>query len=147
MTIDSGDDDATGFDDYSDSTSTFGDRLVLAREAMGLRQGQLARRMGVKLTTLRNWEEDRAEPRANRLQMLAGMLNVSMVWLMSGRGTPPPETSANQGSGVAPLLDDLRTLRHEHLRLIERMARVEKRLVAALGTVPAEKVDAEELKF
>ena len=42
--------------------------------------------MGIRPQTLRNWEEDRAEPRANRLQMLAGMLDVSLVWLMSGRG-------------------------------------------------------------
>jgi transcriptional regulator with XRE-family HTH domain len=133
MTTDIADDDAIDFDDYSDSTSTFGDRLEFAREVMGLGQGQLARRMGVKLQTLRNWEEDRSEPRANRLQMLAGMLNVSMVWLMSGRGTAPAPGPGPREAGVAPLVDELRALRHDHLRLAERMARIEKRLVAALG--------------
>jgi HTH-type transcriptional regulator, cell division transcriptional repressor len=142
MTTDSTD-DAIEFDDYSDTTSTFGDRLVLAREAMGLGQGQLARRMGVKLQTLRNWEEDRAEPRANRLQMLAGMLNVSMGWLMSGRGTAPSDGPPVHDSGVAPLLDDLRALRHEQLRLVERMARIEKRIVAAVSPVVPDKADAE----
>lgn len=134
MTTETAEHDPIDFEDYSDSTSTFGDRLVLAREAMGLGQGQLARRMGVKVQTLRNWEEDRSEPRANRLQMLAGMLNVSMVWLMSGRGTAPSPGPGPRETGVAPLVDELRALRHDHLRLIERMARIEKRLVATLGT-------------
>jgi transcriptional regulator with XRE-family HTH domain len=133
MTTDTAEQDPIDFEDYSDSASTFGDRLVLAREAMGLGQGQLARRMGVKVQTLRNWEEDRSEPRANRLQMLAGMLNVSMVWLMSGRGTPPTPGRGPREGGVAPLVDELRALRHDQLRLIERMARIEKRLVATLG--------------
>jgi len=133
MTTDDAETDTIDFEDYSDSTSTFGDRLVLAREAMGLGQGQLARRMGVKLQTLRNWEEDRSEPRANRLQMLAGMLNVSMVWLMSGRGAPPQSHPEPSAGGTAPLVDEFRALRHDHLRLSERMARVEKRLIAAIG--------------
>ena len=46
----------------------------------------LARRLGVKLETLRRWEEDLAEPRANRLNMVAGLLNVSMIWLITGEG-------------------------------------------------------------
>ncbi len=123
MTTDTAEQDPIDFEDYSDSASTFGDRLVLAREAMGLGQGQLARRMGVKVQTLRNWEEDRSEPRANRLQMLAGMLNVS----------PPTPGRGPREGGVAPLVDELRALRHDQLRLIERMARIEKRLVATLG--------------
>lgn len=133
MTTDSSPDDATEFGDYSDSTSTFGDRLVLARDAMGFGQAQLARRMGVKVQTLRNWEEDRSEPRANRLQMLAGMLNVSIIWLMTGRGTAPSDRRAEAGARQSPLLDELRGLRHEHLRLVERLARLEKRLIASLG--------------
>jgi transcriptional regulator with XRE-family HTH domain len=120
--------------DYSDETSTFGDRLVLAREAVGMDQAQLAHRLGIKLQTLRNWEEDRAEPRANKLQMLAGMLNVSMVWLMSGAGDAP---AAGSGGGaevvVRGCLAELRELRGAQSALVERMGRLEKRLRAALG--------------
>ena len=86
--------------DYSDETSTFGDRLVLARETVGMDQAQLARRLGVRLQTLRNWEEDRAEPHANKLQMLAGMLNVSMVWLMSGTGAAPAPADAGAAAAL-----------------------------------------------
>ena len=60
-----------------------------ARDGMGLTTAQLARRMGVKTTTLTNWESDVSEPRANRLMMLAGMLNVSLSWLVTGKGEGP----------------------------------------------------------
>jgi len=71
---------------YGAETATFGDRLAGAREAAGLSQEELATRLGVRLETLIGWEEDAADPRANRLQMLAGMLNVSLMWLLTGEG-------------------------------------------------------------
>lgn len=65
---------------------TMGGRISAAREAAGLTVAQAARRLGVKTATLSNWENDRSEPRANRLTMLAGLLNVSPMWLITGRG-------------------------------------------------------------
>ncbi len=128
------DGDAAAVLDYTDESATFGDRLALAREAAGIGQPELAHRMGVKLEMLRNWEEDRAEPRANRLQMLAGMLNVSMVWLMSGQGAAPraagPELPA--GPAAQACLAELRSLRAEQLQMADRLARLEDRLRAVL---------------
>ena len=49
--------------DFTDETATLGDRPTLAREAAGLDLAQLAHRLGVRPQTLRNWEQDRAEPR------------------------------------------------------------------------------------
>jgi hypothetical protein len=46
MTLQTRDGADTAVFDYTDETSTFGDRLVLAREAAGLGQGELATRMG-----------------------------------------------------------------------------------------------------
>jgi transcriptional regulator with XRE-family HTH domain len=121
-------------EDYTDETSTFGDRLLLAREVMGIGQAQLADQMGIKVQTIRNWEEDRSEPRANKLQMLAGMLNVSMIWLMSGQGEPPGgQSGPAAGAAAQACLADLRSLRVEQMQLVEKMARLEKRLRAALG--------------
>lgn len=126
--------DEPATEDYTDETSTFGDRLGLAREAAGVSQVQLADRLGVKVQTLRNWEEDRSEPRANKLQMLAGMLNVSMVWLMSGQGAAPaPGSGGSDNPAGLECLADLRLLRAEQTRIVERMARLEKRLRAVLG--------------
>lgn len=65
---------------------TMGGRISAAREAAALTVAQAARRLGVKTATLNNWENDRSEPRANRLTMLAGLLNVSPMWLITGRG-------------------------------------------------------------
>ena len=121
-------------EDYSEATSTFGDRLGFAREAMGLSQAELAERLGVRAQTLRNWEEDRAEPRANRLQMLAGLVNASMAWLMTGEGEPPKPTADRAAAGAAAgCLAEFRRLREEQTHLAARMARLEKRLAAALG--------------
>jgi transcriptional regulator with XRE-family HTH domain len=118
-------------DDYSDSAATFGDRLALAREAQGMDQGQLARRLGIRRQTVEAWEADRSEPRANRLQMLAGLLNVSLVWLMTGEGEGGPVVGAAPAaptSAVGEVVAELRDLRLEQTRLTDRMAMIEKRL-------------------
>lgn len=125
-------DDDDLLDDYSDEAATFGDRLGHAREAMGLSLPEFAKRMGVRPRTLRDWEEDRAEPRANRLQMLAGLLNAPLPWLMTGQGAAPAQAEAPGGGAARACLAELRRLRADQARLVERMARLEKRLMAAL---------------
>lgn len=118
--------------DYSDETSTFGDRVTLAREAVGLDQESLAGKLGVKLKTLRNWEDNRAEPRANKLQMLAGVLNVSMIWLLSGRGRLPEFVTSETQRVVEDCLSELQSLQAEQRRIAERMHALERRLRLAL---------------
>ena len=41
---------------FGPETATFGDRVAGAREARGMSQSQLARRLGVKKETLVGWE-------------------------------------------------------------------------------------------
>ncbi|MEL6478294.1 MAG: helix-turn-helix transcriptional regulator [Pseudomonadota bacterium] len=119
-------------DDFSDSAATFGDRLVFAREGQGLTQAQLARRLGLKVATVQNWENDRSEPRANKVQMLAGFLNVSIVWLLTGEGDGSPSLSSTPeqaaDSDMSAALAELRAIRLANQQLTERMGRVEKRL-------------------
>lgn len=123
-------------DDYTDASATFGDRLGLAREVMGLSQAELAERIGVRPVTVRNWEDDRSEPRANKLQMLAGLLNAPLVWLMSGQGEAPvrADTDGNARSGAIArsCLAEMRRLRADQIRIAERMSRLEKRLRSAI---------------
>ena len=69
--------------------NSLGKRIAYARDGAGLSSAQLARRMGVKTATLSNWEADASEPRANKLVTLAGMLNVSLTWLVTGKGEGP----------------------------------------------------------
>lgn len=119
--------------DYSDEYATLGDRIASAREALGLTTAQLARRLSVKAATIAAWEADRAEPRANKLQMMAGVLNVSLVWLMSGEGEGGPTEGDGDPVAAEVLLSELRALREEQLKLAERAARLEKRLRASLA--------------
>ncbi len=119
---------------FSDETATFGDRVVAAREAMGLSAEELARRMGIQLRTVEAWEADRIEPRANRLQMMAGVLNVSLRWLLTGEGSEMegPRESGRIEPDLAGLLTELRVLRGAIARNAEALGRLEKRLQSAL---------------
>ncbi len=115
--------------DWGDDASTFGDRLSRAREYAGMDQTQLARRLGVKLATIRNWEADRSEPRSNRMQMLSGLLNVSIIWLINGEGAgAPEEADSADGAALNGLLDELHQLRMAQAELSKRTGRIEKQL-------------------
>ncbi|MCT7667828.1 helix-turn-helix domain-containing protein [Shinella kummerowiae] len=70
---------------------TIGGRISLARDAVGLTVEQISAIAGVTTETWNNWENDRAEPRANRLDMLARILQVSITWLLNGQGKGPAE--------------------------------------------------------
>jgi transcriptional regulator with XRE-family HTH domain len=119
---------------YAPGVATFGDRVAAAREAAGMTQAALARRLGVQLSTLRNWENDMSEPRANRLATLAGLLGVSIMWLINGEG------EGLDGSGVAgvlpgpaaDLLGEMRSVRMDLGQSLGKLDRLEKRLHAML---------------
>jgi HTH-type transcriptional regulator, cell division transcriptional repressor len=122
----------TGTDNwYSDTQATLGDRLAAAREAAGLSQSVLATRLGVRQKTLRAWESDLSEPRANRLQMLAAMLGVSLRWLLTGEGegvsAPAPIEESDNGL-IVQTLSEIRVTRGEMLKISERLGQLEKRL-------------------
>ncbi|MFZ1469869.1 MAG: helix-turn-helix domain-containing protein [Paracoccaceae bacterium] len=115
---------------YAEDVATFGDRLAGARDAAGLAQEDLAQRLGVRLTTVQAWEEDLAEPRGNRLQMLAGMLNVSLSWLLTAEGdglADPAEAVALPGRAEAALAE-LQQLRARATSLAHDLGLLEKRL-------------------
>ena len=120
---------------YDPEATTFGDRMTGARESSGLSQAELAKRLGVKVMTIRAWENDQSEPRANKLQMLAGLLGVSIMWLLSGAGDglDGPEDRAELPDDLAELLGELRKIKVDQARLSERMGRLEKRLRLALS--------------
>ncbi|WP_372893740.1 helix-turn-helix domain-containing protein [Rhodosalinus sp.] len=115
---------------YGPEVATFGDRVAAARERAAMTQAQLARRLGVKLSTLRGWEDDLSEPRANRLSMMAGILNVSIMWLLTGEGDglDGPEDVAEVPAEVGRILASMRELRTELKSASDRLARLEKQL-------------------
>ena len=118
---------------YGPDKATFGDRLVAAREKANLSQQDLAKRLGVKNSTIKSWENDNSEPRANRLSMLAGMLNVSITWLISaeGSGVEAPEKSDEMSNDLLDALKELTALRVNLLKNIDRINNIEKKLRAS----------------
>ena len=124
---------------YNPDATTFGDRVSGAREDCGMTQEELARRIGVKLSTLRKWEEDLSEPRANRLSMMAGLLNVSLLWLWTGQGDGPDgPKSADVSADVADILIHIREIQTQLSVSAERLGQLERQL---RGTLQAEAVD------
>lgn len=105
---------------------TLGGRIWRARDAANLSMMELADRLGVCCETVAAWERDRAEPRTNRLFMLAGVLGVTPVWLIAGIGRAPDEDAAI-GSKEA-LREQLDVVKKLHAQTGEAIAALEAEL-------------------
>ncbi len=105
-----------------------GPRIRVARENAGLGLSEAARKLGVTKATLEAWESGKEEPRANRLQMLAGLLNVSLPWFLEGREDEYMAASTDpEDEAIRAELADIR-VRLEEVQLM--VANLEKRLVS-----------------
>ena len=101
---------------------TLGGRLSRAREASGMSLTDLAWRLGVKKATVQIWESDRAEPGSHRLTTLAGLLQVSLSWILHGVGIGPSEPHEEEAVESADSqLQRLRMLHAETGALIARL--------------------------
>src|SRR3546814_8097121 len=99
---------------------TIGGRIGRAREAAGLSVAQAARGLGVKTATWQGWENDRAEPRSNKLMMVAGAFGVGPTWLLGGYGAVPHEG----------LEDELQVLRQDPTSVAHDVDAAQTRLAA-----------------
>ncbi len=115
---------------FSETVATFGDRLEAAREAKGLTVESLAEKLGVDTRTVEAWENDADAPRANRVQMLAGLLNVSIVWLISGEsnGTTHVEETYERPTGVNDALGEISQLKATLSGALAKLDQLESRL-------------------
>jgi transcriptional regulator with XRE-family HTH domain len=68
-----------------DVSEQFEDRLKRLRRREGLTQANLARKAGVALDSLQNWEIARCSPRLDAVVALARALGVSLDELALGR--------------------------------------------------------------
>nr|WP_209945759.1 helix-turn-helix transcriptional regulator [Rhizobium halophytocola] len=120
------------FTDASDDT--LGGRLSSARDAAGVSLSALANQLGVKRDTLQAWETDRSEPRPSRLVNLAGILGVSPMWLMIGRGEGPVMTAEVASMETVEMeLARLREMHQDMGRVIQSLEEQIRR-VAARGS-------------
>lgn len=115
---------------YGPEAATFGDRLAAAREQAGMTQADLAKRLGVKLSTLKKWEDDLLEPRANRLSMIAGLLNVTFMWLLNGEGegVSHPDEDDPIARDINDVLVEIREMKTVMKANAEKLGRLEKKL-------------------
>lgn len=102
---------------------TLGGRISFARESAGLSEEEAARRLGVLAESWIAWERDRDAPRANRLATMAGILGVSLSWLIGGAGDGPQDRPASDGPSDdrAELLRELRQASRDVAALNRRM--------------------------
>ncbi|WP_417673455.1 helix-turn-helix domain-containing protein [Roseibium sp.] len=117
-----------GTDGSDPSTDyTLGERICKARDAVGLSTAQLARRLGIKTSTLQGWESDRSEPRSNKLVLLAGILNVSPTWLLVGRGAAPIHEDED-GASLETVRIALDRIHNQAQALVEEIERLRRRI-------------------
>ena len=122
---------------YGPETAPFGDRLSAAIEKSGMTQKLVAKRLGIKLVTLKSWEQDISEPRANRLSMLAGLLGVSVMWLLHGEGDGVEHS--DKENQVPPEINDIlfeiRAVQTGLLSSADKLAKLEKQLRSRLKDI------------
>ncbi len=122
-------------DYYGDDVSTLGERISVARDRSGLSESELAARLAVQRQTIDAWEGDGAEPRANKLSMLAGILGVTPAWLLTGAGdgvsAPDLAEEALDGRAIRlRLAGELREAVEIQARLQKRISRIADALAA-----------------
>ncbi len=105
---------------------TLGGRIFKARDMSGMTIEDAAARLGVTLETFTEWENDRSEPRANKLTMLAGVLAVSPTWLLSGAGDGPDQSVVT--AGLSELVNELDRLQALNAEITEGMASLRERI-------------------
>jgi transcriptional regulator with XRE-family HTH domain len=100
-----------------DSASDVGTRIAEARAAAGRTQTDIANQLGVKVSTIDRWEQGIASPRSNRLAALAGILGVSLSWLIVGYGSEP--TSSDDLQEIKATLSRVQTQLTDTLNDVE----------------------------
>lgn len=119
----------TQFDEaVFDDGDTLGGRIARARDLSGQTAEEISAQVGVTLETYAEWENDRAEPRANKLLTLAGILGVSPAWLISGTGTGPEAPGI--GSAVAEMSAEITRLRDMAAQLTNTADALQQRMEA-----------------
>jgi transcriptional regulator with XRE-family HTH domain len=68
-----------------ENKSGLGKRLTQARKNAGLKQAELAEKLGVYQSNISGWEVDRTRPDIDDLRKLSDALKVPAEWIMYGK--------------------------------------------------------------
>jgi transcriptional regulator with XRE-family HTH domain len=107
-----------------DHPGEIGRRLADARVAAGLSPRDLADHLGVKESTITKWESGERSPRGQRVSKLAGILGVSLSWILVGRGVEP----TGHNHDAVQLRAELRLARDRLDDVVSELAVIDKRL-------------------
>lgn len=108
--------------------ASIGDRIKQVRLQRGMRQGELARRVGVSQATLSQLESNGSHS-TKVVAKFAAVLGVSAYWLSEGRGDPQIGASV-PAPHPAPILPPPKVL-----KLAEKLARLPPEKLAALSVL------------
>ncbi len=67
---------------------TFGARLARLRRGQGLSKTDVADHLGISITAICHWEQDRSRPKSARLDDLSELFGISTAQLLAGDGGP-----------------------------------------------------------
>jgi transcriptional regulator with XRE-family HTH domain len=94
--------------EIDDSLVDIGGRIAEARRLAGTSQAELGAQLGVTEVTVAAWEEGRLATRSNVLVRVAGLLGVSLSWLVMGHGVSPADGDAPELHELQQTLLDVR---------------------------------------
>lgn len=110
-----------------DEEMTLGGRIHHSRTQAGMSLQMLANLAGVKASTLRAWENDRSEPRVNKLVALSGILGVSPTFFIAEEGNAGKGVSSTRGRQdkiLSLLMDEMSLLNDEHKAINQRIRKI-----------------------
>ncbi len=120
-------------DHFATTAPTFGGRLMAARNAKGLTVARLGEKLGVEVEKIEIWENDVEAPRSNRITLMAGMLNVSIIWLITGEsnGTTNIAEAHDRPTIINDTLGEIAQLKTTLLDAHAKLESLEQRLQEA----------------
>ena len=107
---------------------TLGGRIYASRQNAGMTLHMAANLLGVKSSTLKSWENDRSEPRVNKLVALAGLVGVSPTHFLAEEGNDGADVAAikgRRGKLVDMLKEEMSFVREQQKQLNQRMRKMD----------------------
>ena len=92
---------------------SFVERLMIYRKRAGLSKKELAKRVGISVSTLTKYENDESQPNVDMLTDLAIALDISVMKLLSGFGDPIREKYRQVLLNIS--LEKMNALQERHL--------------------------------
>ena len=86
---------------------TMGDRIKQKRKDLNLTQEELAEKMGVSYQAVSKWENNASMPDTALLHALAGILDVSLDYLFTGKGGETEEKRVEWGTLTGTITKDI----------------------------------------